>query len=60
LGKLKDGTITYEETLRLKQIVEAEEAVARAREAVGALIAIGGLLLLLKIILDMLGEKRRA
>lgn len=58
LRKLGDGTITRNEALKLEEILRQEEARARVAKAIGAIIAIGGLLLLIKIILDMLGEKK--
>lgn len=57
LRKLGDGTIIRDEALRLQEILRQEEARAQAARTIGALIAIAGLLLLVKIFLDMLGEK---
>ena len=54
LRKLRDGTISREESLRLKQILEKERIAALAAGAILTALAIGGLLLLLAI---LLGEK---
>lgn len=57
LQKLRDGTINYEESLRLKQILEEEKRAAKEGGSFGAVMAIGALLLLIAIILSESPEK---
>lgn len=53
LTKFEDGTITYNEALRLREILEREKVEAFARGAFAAL-AIVGLLALLGVIIESL------
>ena len=57
LRKLKDSTITYEESIRLQAILEDERRIARERGSTGGLLAIGALLLLIAIFIDSLSEE---
>lgn len=57
LRKLREGTISREESLRLRSILEEEQRVARNSEALGAVFAIGALLFLIAIILNSLAEE---
>lgn len=57
LRKLREGTITREESLRLREILENEKRAALAVGAVMAALAIGGLLLLIAILLGGEGER---
>ncbi len=57
LAKLREGTITSEEATRLKPLLEKQREEASAAGRTGAVIAIGGLLLLLKVTLALAGER---
>ena len=50
MRKLRDGTITRDENLRLREILEEERRQAQAVGAILAVLAIGGLLLLLAVL----------
>lgn len=56
LRKLRKGTITRDESLRLREILENERRMAIRAGAIMAALAIGGLLLLIAIILGGEGE----